>query len=125
MLFGWGRRSKSWDLGNGYSLLCVYKYFHFYYIIRFITEKKWYLQGDRRSDDRYVTADQVRELLGGQLPQVSPYSASGPSSQTLTPALSGAPNVKSVPSTIVADKDPDNEGNDPQSVMDRVNAEWS
>lgn len=74
MFWGWGTKTKSWDLGNGYKLVCVYKYFHLYFIIRFVTSKKWYLQGENRSEDRQLTHEQVQELLPAGAPRINAYN---------------------------------------------------
>jgi hypothetical protein len=72
--FGWGTKQKSWDLGNGYTLLCVYRYFHIWIVIRFITRKNWYIQGDRRSEDRELTYEQVKQLIPSGAPRISAYN---------------------------------------------------
>jgi hypothetical protein len=72
MWFGWGTKHKYWDLEDGRSLLCVYKYTHLMFVIRFITSKRWFLQGERRSEDRELSADEVYKMLG-ELPKVSAY----------------------------------------------------
>lgn len=77
LFFGWGTKTKKWNLGNGYQLLCVYKYFHIWFVIRFITEKRWYLLSNSRSEDREISAAQVAQLLPSGIPQVSAYGAVG------------------------------------------------
>lgn len=74
MFFGWGTKSKRWDLGNGNTLLCIYKYFHLYFVLRFVTSKRWFIQGEMRSNDRELTYEQVKQLLPGGAPKVSAYS---------------------------------------------------
>jgi len=76
MLFGWGRRTRIFNLGNGFQLVCVYRYFHLWYVIRFITSKEWYLQGESHYGTRQLTNSQLNELLHGQIPVVSAYGAS-------------------------------------------------
>jgi len=74
MFFGWGTMHKSWHLGNGYTITCVYKYFHLWFVLRFVTEKKWYLQGDSRSEDRELTKEQVQKLIPTGLPKINAYN---------------------------------------------------
>lgn len=71
MLWGWGTKHKTWYLGNGYTLLCVYKYFHLYFLLRFVTSKKWYIQG--HNTYKQVSKQELEELFGGKLPIVNAY----------------------------------------------------
>jgi hypothetical protein len=64
LLWGWATKNKTWDLGNGYSLLCATRYFHLYYILRFTTSKRYFLMGDRRSEDRELSREDAANLLG-------------------------------------------------------------
>jgi hypothetical protein len=78
MLFwGWRRKTRKWDLGNGYQLVCAYKYLHIYFILRFITQKKWYLIGDSRAEDRELTKEEVGQLLPDGMPHISAYGKVG------------------------------------------------
>ena len=72
LAFGSGTKHKAWDLSSGYTLLCVYDYFHLFYLLRFVTEKEWYLQGDSRSEDRELSLEQLLEILPTE-PVVSAY----------------------------------------------------
>lgn len=48
-------------------MVCVYRYAHIMFILRWVTGEDWYLQGDRRSDDRMLTKEEVlqfKELNG-------------------------------------------------------------
>jgi len=74
MLWGWGTKHKSWDLGNGYTLICAYKYFHIWFILRFITSKRWFLQGENRFEDKELTFEQVKKLVPQGMPKISAYS---------------------------------------------------
>ena len=75
LFWGSGTRSKYWDVGNGLFVVCVYRYAHILFVIRWITSKKWYLQGDRRSEDRELTADEVEQFINEYQPKISAYSS--------------------------------------------------
>jgi len=76
MLFwGWGKRRKVFDLGNGYVLICVYSYFHISFILRFVTSKKWFIQEVSTQHAKELTAIQVRQLLGRKTPFIHDYGA--------------------------------------------------
>jgi hypothetical protein len=77
MFWGWRTQTKTWDLGDGKHIVCVYRYFHIWFILRFITTKKWYLQGNIRSEDRRLTVDQVHDLAPNLNIRVSAYGSTG------------------------------------------------
>lgn len=106
MLFwGWRRKTKRWDLGNGYQLVCAYKYFHLYFILRFITQKKWYLIGDSRSEDRELTKEEVGQLLPDGVPHISAYGTTGETvALKVSQTILKNPKVASVASTNNSDK---------------------
>jgi len=74
MFWGWGTKSKRWDMDNGYMLICQYRYFHIWFILRFITKKRWFIQGDKRSEDREITFEQVKQLMPNGVPRINAYS---------------------------------------------------
>lgn len=74
LFFGWGTKSKTWNLGNGYILLCVYNYFHIWYILRLVTSKRWFIQGANRLEDREISYEQVREILPYDTPKINAYN---------------------------------------------------
>ena len=74
MLWGSGTKTRSWDMQNGYTLICVYRYFHIWFVIRFITGKRWFIQGDKRSEDKELTEQEVKDLLVGGAPRISAYN---------------------------------------------------
>lgn len=74
MFWGWGTKSKSWNMGNGYTLTCQYKYFHIWFVLRFITKKRWFIQGDKRSEDREVTYQQLKKLMPDGVPRINAYN---------------------------------------------------
>lgn len=72
--YGWKTKTLAWDIGNGKHVVCVYRYEHLMFIIRWVSKKEWYLQGDKRSDDQVLTKEQVNEIFGGEIPKVSAWS---------------------------------------------------
>lgn len=77
MFFFWGSgtKRKYWDVGNGLYVVCVYRYAHFWFVLRWITSKKWYLQGDKRSEDRMLTAEEIEQFNYEYQPKVGAYSS--------------------------------------------------
>jgi len=74
MLFwGYGTKTKYWDVGNGYFVVCVFRYAHFMFVIRSITSKKWYVQGERRSEDRELTDAEIDQFYEEYDPKISAY----------------------------------------------------
>jgi len=75
MFYGWGRNKKIYDLGNGYALICVYKYFHIWFILRFVTSKEWFLQEISSQHTKAIKKRQVEQLLGRRVPFIHDYGA--------------------------------------------------
>ena len=73
MIFGWRTRRKHWDIGNGYTLRCSFKYFHIWYIIRLITDVNWWIIGPD-GKIRMVSKSQLDELLPSGAPNISAYN---------------------------------------------------
>lgn len=73
LFFGWGSSRKQWHLGNGYYLLCTYDYAHFMFILRLTTNKKWFIIGNNRADDRQLTSDDLNALFPNGVPIVNAY----------------------------------------------------
>ena len=70
-----GTKTKVWQLGNGYSLLCVYKYFHIWFLFRFTTSRRWYLYGGA-FNGRELSSDEVKNLIPEWTPWVNAFGIS-------------------------------------------------
>jgi hypothetical protein len=74
LIWGWMTKRKAWSLADGNSLICVYKYFHLWFILRFITSRRWFVQGQDRANDRELTIEEVSALLNNEMPKISAYN---------------------------------------------------
>jgi len=73
-MFGYERKEKTWDLGDGRVLVCTYGVSHFYFLLRWIENKQWFVIGDRRSEDQQLSKEQVAEIFHpGAVPRISAY----------------------------------------------------
>jgi hypothetical protein len=75
LFWGSGSKSKSWELEDGNTLICVYRYFHIWFVIRFVTSKRWFIQADKRSEDSEATQEEVVKMFKGNVPKINAYSA--------------------------------------------------
>ena len=76
IFFGWGKKSKEWELSDGTSLLCAWSYFHIFWL-PVALRRKWYKVGKLRGDEERLTIEQVKALFGGKLPSIGIWNRFG------------------------------------------------
>ncbi len=74
-IFGWGKKNKAWDLGDGKTFLCVWNYFSLFFSpVR--TSAKWYILSENRAEDLEVDYKKIK-LLCPDLPDISIWDKYG------------------------------------------------
>lgn len=66
LIFGWGKKFKSWEIkiaGQNKKLTCVYSYLSVFVFFRLITNKRWFVLGEKRSEDQELTSDQAKKFF--------------------------------------------------------------
>ena len=66
MIYGWGRKNKSWAMPDGRHLVCDYNYFSLLFIIRLVWKRRWHVVGNNRDMDQQVTREQLAQIYGDQ-----------------------------------------------------------
>lgn len=77
LFFGWGTKSKTWDIGNGQSVIVAWNYFHFFACPIITSRVTWHLVGDVRSEDRQITKEEAMRLAGGKELDIGAWSRYG------------------------------------------------
>ncbi|MES2088058.1 MAG: hypothetical protein V4467_03650 [Patescibacteria group bacterium] len=70
-IFGWGKKSRRWPIGEGKELVATWSYFSLNFVA-LAWAIHWYVIGENRSEDREVTYDEVKALF----PQNTPHLTS-------------------------------------------------
>lgn len=66
LFFGWGTKSKNWDIGNGQFVVMTWRYFHLF-LMPIGYGVSYHVIGDSRSEDREVSRGEAESLCGRQL----------------------------------------------------------
>jgi hypothetical protein len=70
-IFGWGKKTRKWPMGDGKELVATWSYFSFNFLPGLAWSVRWYIVGDSRSEDREVTYDEVKSLFPQNTPSLS------------------------------------------------------
>ncbi|OHA28560.1 MAG: hypothetical protein A3C08_02285 [Candidatus Taylorbacteria bacterium RIFCSPHIGHO2_02_FULL_47_18] len=82
IIFGWGKKQKSWKTPDGKNLVVTWNYFNFFWCpIGF--NVKWHLIEDEKIDvhviveDRVVSFEKVKEIFPEQTPDLNVWERYG------------------------------------------------
>lgn len=76
IFYGWGKKSKEWDIGNGQHAVLVWNYFHIFWC-PVAWGGKWYIVGDKRSEDREISQDEIRQYFPHGAPKPNVWQRFG------------------------------------------------
>lgn len=69
MLIGWGKKSKEWSFESGLTLVASWSYFSLVFC-PVSRSTRWYIIGDKRSEDLEITKQQFDEMFPDDPPKV-------------------------------------------------------
>lgn len=71
MIFGWGKRSQAWVIGEGNRrIVAQWSYFSLFFC-PFAFGITWHLLEDSRSADKMITYEEVKKLFPKNPPKIS------------------------------------------------------
>lgn len=74
--FGWGKKSKAWEIGDEMHLVVSWSYFDIFWCpIAFGVQ--WHLVGDKRSEDATISYEKVKELFPTNTPSLNIWQKYG------------------------------------------------
>jgi len=76
MFWGWGTKSKQWDLGDGRILMLSWSYFSLLFC-PVSSNTQWFILSDSRSQDRRIGYGEVQALIPENTPTMSLWSRFG------------------------------------------------
>lgn len=69
MFLGWGKKSKEWQLDSGEALVASWSYFSLFFC-PVSRSTRWFIVGDRRSQDQEITLQQLEQMFPEDPPKV-------------------------------------------------------
>lgn len=76
ILFGWGRKKKSWSLGDGRTILATWGYFSIFFC-PIAGKVAWHILGENRSEDEIISYEKVQALIPEGTPSIGVWSRFG------------------------------------------------
>ncbi len=78
MIYGWGKRSKDWDMPDGRKLICTYSYVSLMFVFKFVWSRKWHLIGRDRAMDVETNRSELERTYGpGNVPDIGIFERFG------------------------------------------------
>lgn len=69
IFWGWGRKNKTWNLGEGLYLMATWSYFDIFFMpIAF--DKKWHILSNNRDEDKIISYEEVKKLIPENTPTI-------------------------------------------------------
>lgn len=78
MIYGWGRKTKDWNMPDGRVLVCSYSYFSLMFILQLVWKRRWTLIGRDRAMDTETDRAELERIYGaGNVPDIGPFERFG------------------------------------------------
>lgn len=69
IFWGWGRKNKSWTIGEGLLLMVTWSYFDIFFMpIAF--NKQWHILSNNRDEDKVISYEDVKKLIPDNTPTI-------------------------------------------------------
>ena len=76
MIFGWGKKSKSWVIDSTHNLVVQWRYFSLFFC-PIASSIVWHVIGENRSDDKIISYEEVQKMFPINTPEVSVWNRYG------------------------------------------------
>lgn len=76
IIFGWGRKSRSWVIRGGKTVLATWPYVSLFFC-PLALDITWTVYGDPRSFERVVSYEEIKELAPANTPQLGVWERFG------------------------------------------------
>jgi hypothetical protein len=77
MFYGWGRRSKDWQMHDGVHAVVTYSYVSLMFIFHLAYKQQWQLVGRDRAMDTVVSREELAARYGTDAPQLGMWNRFG------------------------------------------------